>query len=60
MHVKETITTKLHTKIRKRQFFVTEYCMYVRKMPEIMNVFIKGNENVMLTGRGQERFMKWT
>jgi len=38
---------------------MTEYCMYVRKMPEIINFFIKGNENVMLTGWGQERFMKW-
>jgi hypothetical protein len=30
---------------------MTECSMYVRKIPEIMNIFIKGNENVMLTGR---------
>ncbi len=30
---------------------MTEYCTNVRQMPEIMNNFFKGNENVMLTGR---------
>ncbi len=39
MHVKETITTKLHTKIQKRQFFMTECSKYVRQIPEIMNIF---------------------
>jgi hypothetical protein len=24
--------------------------MYVRQIPEILNIFIKGNKNVMLTG----------
>jgi hypothetical protein len=33
--------------------------VHVRQMQEIGNSFIKGNENVMLTVRGQERTMKW-
>ncbi len=51
MHVKETITAKLHKEIKNRQFCMTKYCTYVRQMPKIMNIFIMGHRNVMLTGR---------